>query len=58
MEKINVKYSEDTSKKKLKTNKEKTGDKLISSEDFRNTRKKQCRFQYFCCLSGKKITIL
>lgn len=42
-------------------NTENIGEKLIkntklSKEHFRDAKKKQCRFAYFCCLSGKNGT--
>lgn len=40
--------------KKIEKNKNMTTDLLISSENIRGAGRRQCRFSYFCCLSGKK----
>lgn len=40
--------------KNMTSDEEISTDELVSSKYVRDARKKQRRFQYFCCLSGKK----
>lgn len=40
--------------KKMEKNKNMATDILISNPSIDSAERKQCRFAYFCCLSGKK----